>query len=413
MDGRLTHLPPVKDNGGMRFRALETLTALFVLFWLWVAWPAFAHPASAKPAHSRPNSTAVRKASPSTALGGASRSSVAAKSRKSRRAERRGPWRTPTYADSTAGDIPDGDDPLVRRIAVEALGPYNGSVVVVEAATGRILTMVNQRVALAGAFTPCSTIKIPVALAALSEGLIDRSTRLRAAGRPLDMTEALAYSDNPYFASLGRKLGFERFTYYARLFGLGEKAGLNIEGERPGVLPEAPPANGGIGMMCSFGEGVTLTPLQLAAMMSALANGGTLYYLQYPRTEEERENFIPRVKRQLDIAPWVAEIKHGLLGAVVFGTARRAGFDPSTPIFGKTGTCTDRNTPTHLGWFGAFNESERNPIAVAVLLTGGAPVNGPVASGIAGEIFRRLAEAGFFEQDRRLSPVALIHKEAW
>ena len=409
----MTHLAPMKHNGGMRPRALKTLSALIVVFWLGAGVPALASVAAAKAAHPRPKTSAVRKASPSAAARAATKTGAAKNNRKSRRAERQGPWRTPTYADSTAGDMPDGDDSLVRRIAVAALGPYNGSVVVVEASTGRILAMVNQKAALTGAFTPCSTIKIPVALAALSEGLIDRSTRLRAAGRPLDMTEALAYSDNPYFASLGRKLGFDRFSYYARLFGLGEKAGLNIEGERPGVLPEAPPANGGIGMMCSFGEGVTLTPLQLAAMMSALANGGTLYYLQYPRTQEEQDNFVPRIKRQLDIGPWVAEIKHGLLGAVAFGTARRAGFDPSTPIFGKTGTCTDRNTPTHLGWFAAFNESERNPIAVAVLLTGGAPINGPVASGIAGEIFRRLAEAGFFEQDRRLSPVALIHKEAW
>lgn len=398
----------------MRSRALQTLTALFVLLWLWACLPALASAAAAaKPAHPRPKTTAVRKAS-SPAPRAATRTAPTRKARARKPAERQGPWRTPTYADSAAGDVPDGDDPLVRRIALEALGPYNGSVVVVEASTGRILAMVNQKVALAGAFTPCSTIKIPVALAALSEGLIDRSTRLRVAGRaPLDMTEALAYSDNPYFASLGRKLGFDRFTYYARLFGLGEKAGLNIEGEQPGSLPEAPPANGGIGMMCSFGEGITLTPLQLAALMSALANGGTLYYLQYPRTQEERDNFVPRVKRRLDIGPWIAEVKHGLLGAVAFGTARRVGFDPNIPVFGKTGTCTDRNSPTHLGWFGAFNESERNPIAVAVLLTGGAPVNGPVASGIAGEIFRRLAEAGFFEQDRRLSPVALVHKEAW
>lgn len=398
----------------MRSRALQTLTALAVLLWLWACLPAPASAAAAKPAHPRPKASAVRKAPSRAAAPAATRTATPKKARKGTRAERHGPWRTPTYADSAAGDVPDGDDPFVRRIAVEALGPYNGAVVVVEAFTGRILAMVNQKVALAGAFTPCSTIKIPVALAALSEGLIDRNTRLRVAGRaPLDMTEALAYSDNPYFASLGRKLGFDRFTYYARLFGLGEKAGLNIEGEQPGSLPEAPPANAGIGMMCSFGEGIRLTPLQLAALMSALANGGTLHYLQYPRTQEERDNFVPRIKRRLDIEPWVAEIRHGLLGAVAFGTARRAGFDPATPIFGKTGTCTDRNSPTHLGWFGAFNESERNPIAVAVLLTGGAPINGPVASGIAGEIFRRLAEAGFFEQDRRLSPVALIHKEAW
>ena len=60
------------------------------------------------------------------------------------------------------------------------------------------------------------------------------------------------------------RLGYDKVNYYARLFGLGEKAGLNIEEETPGDLPEGPPANGGMGMMTSFGEGITLTPLQLA-----------------------------------------------------------------------------------------------------------------------------------------------------
>jgi cell division protein FtsI/penicillin-binding protein 2 len=59
---------------------------------------------------------------------------------------------------------------------------------------------------------------------------------------------------------------------------------LNVDREAPGGLPDAPPANGGVGMMSSFGEGIHLTALQLAAVMSAIANGGTLYHLQYPQT---------------------------------------------------------------------------------------------------------------------------------
>lgn len=385
----------------MRFRVLRTLATLVVATLLGL--PAPLAEGASKASRSRTKPVAAQRSAQKAVRKPAKRAS-----------ERSSPWRTPTYADSTVGDIADGEDPLVRRIAVEALGPYNGSVVVVDAHTGRILALVNQKLALGGGFTPCSTIKIPVALAALSEGVIDKSTRLRVFGRTaLDMTEALAHSDNLYFASLGRKLGFERVIHYARLFGLGERAGLNIEGEQPGTLPEAPPAEGGIGMMCSFGEGIRLTPLQFAALLSAIANGGTLYYLQHPRSAEEAEQFVPRVKRRLDIQPWLDEIKPGMLGAVAYGTARRAGFNPESPILGKTGTCTDYATASHLGWFGAFNESGRTQIAVVVLLTGGKPVNGPVASGIAGEIFRRLSEAGFFERELRYSPVALVHKDAW
>jgi len=79
-----------------------------------------------------------------------------------------GPWRSPTYADSTLNDNVDGEDLEIRRAAVEALGPYNGSVVVVDPTTGRILTIVNQHLALQGGFIPCSTIKLVAALAALT-----------------------------------------------------------------------------------------------------------------------------------------------------------------------------------------------------------------------------------------------------
>ncbi len=340
------------------------------------------------------------------ALGAAS---GAAKGSAATRRHRYSPWRTPTYADSTAGDVSDGEDPVVRQAAVEALGKYNGSIVVVDTNTGRVLSIVNQKLAFQTGFIPCSTIKIVVALAALSEGVIDRTTKLRIYGsKRVDMTEALAYSNNHYFDHLGKKLGFERVRYYARLFGLGEKAGLNIEREQPGVLPVQPPRNGGVGRMCSFGEGIRVTPLELASLLTAVANGGTMYYLQYPRNREEVENFIPRVKRRLDIQQWIPEIKPGMMGAVAFGTARRVGFNPDEPILGKTGTCTDTGARAHLGWFGSFNDSGSTRLAVVVMLTGGSAASGPVASGIGGKVYRKLAEAGYFERELRYSPVALV-----
>jgi cell division protein FtsI/penicillin-binding protein 2 len=320
-----------------------------------------------------------------------------------------GPWLVPTYADSTLGDRVDGEDLTVRRAAVEALGPYNGTVVVADPLTGRILTIVNQKTAFKSGFQPCSTIKIVAAMAGLSEGVIDRNTSMRLYRRRyMNLTDALATSNNPYFANLGVKLGFEKVTYYAKLMGLGEKAGWDIPEEEAGTLPVAPPAHGGTGMMMSFGEGIKLNPLQLTAMLSALANGGTLYYLQYPRTQAEAEELVPRVKRELDIETLIPELKPGLAGAVEWGTARRASYDPSEPIFGKTGTCTDRETPTHLGWFGSFNDIGARKLVVVVLLTGGRPVNGPVASGIAGAIYRSLSEQKFFAGTESLPPVALV-----
>jgi len=313
-----------------------------------------------------------------------------------------GPWAEPTFADSTVGDSVDGEDLMVRRAAVEALGPYNGSIVVADPQTGRILTIVNQKLAFRSGFQPCSTVKIYAALAGLNEGIISRDTSVHLYGRTsMNLTTALARSNNPYFANIGVRLGYEKVAYYAKLFGLGEKAGLNIDQEEAGRLPDGPPANGGMGMMTSFGEGITLTPLQLASTMSAVANGGTLYWLQYPRSQAEAEKFVPRIKRHLPIQDLIPELKPGMLGAVEYGTARRAAYDPNEPIFGKTGTCTDRSTPTHLGWFGSFNDVGNKKLVVVVLLTGGRAVSGPVASGVAGQVYRNLSQQQFFSSSSR------------
>ncbi len=299
-----------------------------------------------------------------------------------------GPWKEPTFADSTEGDDIDGEDLAIRRAAVEALGPYNGSVVVVDPSTGRILSMVNQKLALGAGFQPCSTIKVSVALAGLSENVLKPATKYRLPGLgSMDLTYALAHSNNYYFATLGTKVGFSKLSYYAHLFGYGEKAGWEIPGEQAGRFPSAPPANGGVGMLSSFGEEISQTPLELAALMSAVANGGTLYYLQYPHNADELKAFTPRVKRHLPVADAIPLIKPGMRGAVESGTARRAKDDG--PLAGKTGTCSEHST--HLGWFGAFNDEDGRKLVVVVLLTGGRPAIGPLAAGIAGDVYRILS----------------------
>ena len=322
------------------------------------------------------------------------------------------PWTSPTFANSTEGDSVDGEDLVVRRAAVQALGPYNGTVVVADPNTGRLLTIVNQKLAYQSGFQPCSTIKVVAALAGLNEGLIEQNTLLRGRfRRTVDLTEALARSDNAYFSAVGYKLGYDRIIHYAQLFGLGEKAGLDLDAEQPGTLASAPPSDG-LGMMTSFGEGIYMTPLELAGLMTMVANGGTLYYLQHPKTTEGVEQFVPRIKRQIDVQQWLPVIKPGMMGAVEYGTARRANYSADEPIFGKTGTCTDGRSPTHLGWFGSYNEIGSNKLVVVVLLTGGHAVNGPVASGVAGAVYRNLSGENYFTQARGISPVALISTQS-
>ncbi|MDQ1469757.1 MAG: penicillin-binding protein 2 [Bryobacterales bacterium] len=314
-------------------------------------------------------------------------------------------WDEPTYKDSTAGDKTEGEDPIVRQAAVDALGPLNGSIVVSDPNTGRILTIVNQQLALGGGFQPCSTVKVSVALAALKEGLVERTSPVRFySKRSMDLTDALAYSNNYYFANLGIKLGYDRMNHYARLFGYGEKAGLNIEGEHPGYFPPAPPKEGGMGMLTSFGEEISQTPLELAALMGSIANGGTLYWLQYPRNPEDIQTFQPQVKRRLEIEKLIPDMKPGMRGAVEFGTARRAKQDDE--ILGKTGTCSEGRT--HLGWFGSFNEGGGRKLVVVVMLTGGRPSIGSMASSVAGDVYKRLASQQFFKTSMPMSPATML-----
>lgn len=322
--------------------------------------------------------------------------------RKARRKVFWNPWTEPTFADSTSGDRVDGEDLVVRRAAVQALGPYNGTVVAVDPTNGRILTIVNQSLAFKGGFQPCSTIKLVAAFAGLNEGIIDRDSTVRVGRRTsMDLTEAIARSNNPFFAMIGSRLGYDKVKHYGKMFGLGEKACWETPEETPGGFPDGPPdsSEGGMGMMTVFGTGITLTPLQLASIVTAMANGGTLYYLQHPRTQADVDHFVPRVKRQLPIANLINEIKPGMEGATEYGTGRRAAYNANgiEPIFGKTGTCSDQRYPgIHLGWFGSFSEANNKKLVVVVLLTGGRPINGPVASGVAGAVYRELTEQGYF-----------------
>jgi membrane carboxypeptidase/penicillin-binding protein len=296
-----------------------------------------------------------------------------------------------------AGDVTAGEDPVVRQALIAALGDMNGTALAIDPSNGRIMAMVNQKLALSPGAEPCSTIKLTVALAALSEGIVTRDTPVQLAGFRMDMTQALAKSNNLYFEALGRQLGFERVHHYATEFGLGELAGYNIPGEQLGTYPDQPipESEGGVGRMCSFGQGVSLTPLQLGAFVAAIANGGTLYYLQHPTTSEEIADFQPRVKRTLDIARYIPEIEDGMAGAVEYGTARslRTNFR-ELPVFGKTGTCSDNGT--RFGWFGSYSQSPMGALVTVFFLEGGRPTFGPRAAELTGEFYRNLWDHDYF-----------------
>jgi cell division protein FtsI/penicillin-binding protein 2 len=305
--------------------------------------------------------------------------------------------------DPAKDDVTQYDDPEIRAIAVDALGHEKGSVVAVDPTTGRILTIVNQKMAFSAALEPCSTIKPFVALAGLQEGVITRDTMLQVGRRRyMDLTEAMAHSNNQFFESVGSKLGFNRVIKYDELLGLGHRVGYNIPEEQPGSLPSSPPIFGGVARMSSFGEGIRITPFQLASLVGTLANGGNQYYLQYPRTEQDRQDFQPRIRQQLDIAPLLPDLRDGMLAAVLYGTAKQS-YDPyGEQALGKTGTCNDEDVGGRLGWFASYADEAHPKIVLVVLLHGRSRIiSGPHASEIAGRIYRGLHERNYFAKSEQ------------
>lgn len=341
--------------------------------------------------------------SPSAPLWAAGSGSAPSATTTTTRATRKRPvthyYGVPTYADSTVGDVTQFDDPVVREAAVEALGRYNGAVVAIDPNNGRILTVVNQQLAFSSGFIPCSTIKPVIALAALEQGVINQDSMIEVARRRyMNLTEALAHSNNAFFEDLGRQMGFDTVLHYARMMGLGERIGYDIPEEQSGALPTAPPEFGGVARMSSFGQGITITPLELGSVVSTIANGGTMYYLQYPRSQEALENFQPRIKQQLPIESLLPEIRDGMLAAVLYGTAQRSWDYVSEQPLGKTGSCSD--SESRIGWFASYADELHPRIVLVVLMRGhNHVVEGPMAAGIAGRIYHRLHEENYLSSE--------------
>ena len=280
-----------------------------------------------------------------------------------------------------AKDDLTGEDPEVRRIAVNALGNHAGTVVVMDPMSGRVYSVVNQEWGLRRGFKPCSTIKLVTGVAGLAENIISPLETAAQTAR-IDLTSALAHSDNPYFQRIGGQLGFDKMVTYARSLGLGEKTGVNVPFESAGRLPELKP--GFVERrMFSHADGFAVTPMQLGTLVSAMANGGRLLVPQIQRSK----NFDVKVKRQLNISTdvWQRMIP-GMVGAVNYGSGRRA-YDPLQTVAGKTGTCIGDE-----GWVGLFTSYAplANPRLAVVVITQGTDARRHFPAAVAGEIYRGL-----------------------
>ncbi len=285
-------------------------------------------------------------------------------------------------------DITAGEDPEVRRIAINALGNHAGTVVVMDPKTGRVYTTVNQEWGVRRGFKPCSTIKLVTGLAGLNEKVIDTSYTESSDDRyHLDLTGALAHSNNTYFQQVGGRVGFDKMVGYARELGLGEKTGINEPSEFPGRLPDFK-SGFALNRMSSHGDDFEVTAVQLATLVSAMANGGKLLVPQVPRSRQEEKNFKPKVRRQVNIEAdaWQRMVP-GMVGAVNYGSGKRA-YDPLQTVAGKTGTCIgDGRT-----WLGLFTSYAPlvNPKLAVVVITRGTDAHSHLPAAVAGQIYRDL-----------------------
>ena len=275
------------------------------------------------------------------------------------------------------------EDPVIRAAALKALGTAAGTVVVMNAQTGRIYSIVNQKWAVEEGFKPCSTIKLVTGAAGIREGLIRKNGNLTRGTYRLGLDAALAYSNNPFFQKVGRNMGSRKMIQYARSLGLGQRTGINAPNEFVGKLPYG---NENL-RIYSHADDFEVTPLQLAVMVSALTNGGKLLVPRIPKTEYSAVNFRGAYRDYINFpATDYERVIPGMIGAVNYGTARRAR-DKNEVIAGKTGSCIFKKT-----WVGLFASVApiKDPRFSVVVITRGKYARGKYSAAIAGSVYKSL-----------------------
>ncbi|MEP6924689.1 MAG: penicillin-binding transpeptidase domain-containing protein [Pyrinomonadaceae bacterium] len=294
--------------------------------------------------------------------------------------------RTETVANIAADDT-TGEDLQIRQAAINALGNKAGTVVVMDAQNGQIVTMVNQKWAMGQGYKPCSTIKLLTGTAGINEGVINQSGNVTYHPQRIELTDAIAFSNNGYFQNVGGAVGFPKMMSYAREYGLGTPTGINAPNEAAGKIPESK-TGFAVNHMSSHGDDFEITPLQLATVVSSITNGGKLLTPQIARTQKEADALRPKVRRNLNISQSTFQaLMPGMMGAVNYGTARRAG-DPTLNIGGKTGSCIGQGS-----WLGLFASVApiASPKYAVVVITRGQQERGKWAAAVAGQVYQALA----------------------
>ena len=251
-----------------------------------------------------------------------------------------------------------------------------------------------------GEYPPGSTFKIVTGTAALSDGKVTAEEQIYDSGTHwlvpkgnaggevlgwLNFHDALAHSDNVYFYELGYRLGVDRLSDYAKMFGLGTETGIDLPYESPGLANWREYKWDVYGdewyisetMDAAIGQGFNLvTPLQAAMVTGEIAANGKRYkpHLVKQIVTQDGElvrNFEPELLSELQVDPYIIKlVQDGLREVTVTGTAASnfAGFP--YPIAGKTGTAENSQGRDH-GWFVGYAPFENPCVSVAVIVEQG------------------------------------------
>lgn len=336
-------------------------------------------------------------------------------------------------------------DIALQQAAETALGTRKGAIVVLEPTNGAVLALASYpsfnpnvfskritpatwkqlqaggnpflNMALRG-FPPASTFKIVTATAGLESGKYPPQTVLgtypalnvngtlfrewnkRGFG-PMGYVGSLAWSSNTFYGQIGRGVGGKTLIKWARKYGFGQKTGIGLTGETAGLIADDAWKRqrfnnwgwtSGDTVNMSIGQGFTLaTPLQVAVMFSAVANGGYVVKPHLLQTQSDR-TLAERV--DLNLKPsTVSTLKKGLRAVVAGGTGNRLNIPELPPAAGKSGTAEAPPGESHT-WFGAFAPYDNPEIVVVAFAEhsggGGSSVAAPMVRDVMKAYFNKI-----------------------
>ena len=340
-------------------------------------------------------------------------------------------------------------DSELQRIAEEAFSGYEGSIVIMEPNSGDILALVSNpgfnpnmflgsltrrqlnyllksnkkplfNRSVQAQYAPGSVFKIITVIAALEEGVVSAKDKFVCEGEykvgkqerifrcwkkeghgKVNMIDAIAKSCDIYFYQLGLLLGVGNLPRYAREFGLGKITGVDLLGEKAGIVPDRAWKKKVLGegwwdgdtLNMAIGQGyLWVTPLQMANLLSTVANEGNLFSPRLvkkivSRKGELIKEFKPQLMKKIDLKPDTWELLNkGLRRTITKGTGQAA-YISKLSIAGKTGTSQNPQGEDH-AWFAGFCPLNKPELAFVVFVEHGGH-GGVVAAPIAREILVR------------------------